>query len=124
MAWVLSAATSKGFKATANKLPPMLRPVPPVNRYGYSPVALEWDLWVNSEEPWNLDKANVDHGSAGQLVQQVRGEAGAGARAGLRWGGVWLGATVAGMYWPVGRVARLPSTAGCWFTMLQLPLCY
>eukprot|EP00798_Chlamydomonas_sp_ICE-L_P026400 gene26400-17497_t len=42
-----------------------------VNRYGYRPVSLEWDLWLHPKEPWDISQANVDHGSAFQLVQQA-----------------------------------------------------
>lgn len=43
-----------------------------VNRYGYSPLSLEWDLWLDPGAPAELAGANVDHGSPGHLVQQVR----------------------------------------------------
>ena len=43
-----------------------------VNRYGYSPLALEWDLWLDPSDPAGLSGANVDHGSPLHLVQQVR----------------------------------------------------
>ena len=43
-----------------------------VNRYGYSPIALEWDIWLDPSNPGDLPGANVDHGSAMHLVQQVR----------------------------------------------------
>lgn len=42
-----------------------------VNRYGYSPVPLEWDLWVSPSKPWSLAHATVDHGSPAALVQQA-----------------------------------------------------
>ena len=42
-----------------------------VNRYGYSPIALEWDLWLDPASPAELAGANVDHGSPLHLVQQV-----------------------------------------------------
>ena len=42
-----------------------------VNRYGYSPIALEWDLWVSPTKPWSLKRATVDHGSPAALVQQA-----------------------------------------------------
>ena len=49
----------------------------PVNRYGYSPMALEWDLWLDPSNPSGLAGANVDHGSPLHLVQQV-GSGGSG----------------------------------------------
>ncbi|QDZ22819.1 C2 domain-containing protein [Chloropicon primus] len=42
-----------------------------VNRYGYSPVPLEWDLWVSPSKPWSIAHATVDHGSPAALVQQA-----------------------------------------------------
>ena len=42
-----------------------------VNRYGYSPIALEWDLWLDPTAPAELAGANVDHGSPSLLVHQV-----------------------------------------------------
>ena len=45
-----------------------------VNRYGYSPIALEWDLWLDPASPAELAGANVDHGSPLHLIQQVSGQ--------------------------------------------------
>ncbi len=42
-----------------------------MNRYGYSPLSLEWDLWLDPAAPAELAGANVDHGSPLHLVQQV-----------------------------------------------------
>jgi len=42
-----------------------------INRYGYAPLPLEWDLWVSPTKPWSLKKATVDHGSQAALVQQA-----------------------------------------------------
>lgn len=42
-----------------------------LNRYGYAPLSLEWDLWLDPSAPSELQGANVDHGSALHLVQQV-----------------------------------------------------
>ncbi|GIL47068.1 hypothetical protein Vafri_3893 [Volvox africanus] len=44
---------------------------PNFNRYGYSPLGLEWDLWLSPDNPADLSQAVVDHGSAGDLVQQA-----------------------------------------------------
>ena len=44
-----------------------------VNRYGYSPMALEWDLWLDPTLPAEISNANVDHGSSSLLAYQVRG---------------------------------------------------
>ncbi|GAX72857.1 hypothetical protein CEUSTIGMA_g312.t1 [Chlamydomonas eustigma] len=43
----------------------------PVNRYGYSPLSLEWDLWLDPSNPSDLRSANVDHGSPSHLIQQA-----------------------------------------------------
>ena len=42
-----------------------------VNRYGYAPMALEWDLWLDPVTSGELIEANVDHGSSSLLVQQA-----------------------------------------------------
>ncbi|GIL70642.1 hypothetical protein Vretimale_3750 [Volvox reticuliferus] len=44
---------------------------PNFNRYGYAPLGLEWDLWLSPDDPADLSHAVVDHGSAGDLVQQA-----------------------------------------------------
>ena len=49
-----------------------------VNRYGYSPMALEWDLWLDPVTSGELIEANVDHGSSSLLVQQASWLAAAG----------------------------------------------
>ena len=41
------------------------------DRYGYRPVALEWDLWLDPTAPWDLGRATVDHGSPLALVKQA-----------------------------------------------------
>ncbi|GAB4816915.1 hypothetical protein N2152v2_003961 [Parachlorella kessleri] len=41
------------------------------NRYGYRPIGLEWDLWIHPTQPALLQRATVDHGTAGQLVTQA-----------------------------------------------------
>ncbi|GAX72858.1 hypothetical protein CEUSTIGMA_g313.t1 [Chlamydomonas eustigma] len=43
----------------------------PINRYGYSPLSLEWDLWLDPSNPSDLRSANVDHGSPSHLIQQA-----------------------------------------------------
>eukprot|EP00873_Tetraselmis_striata_P004735 jgi/Tetstr1/424999/TSEL_015467.t2 len=41
------------------------------NRFGYAPLALEWDLWVDPATPQVLSRATIDHGSAIDLVKQA-----------------------------------------------------
>ncbi|KAG2445648.1 hypothetical protein HXX76_000258 [Chlamydomonas incerta] len=59
------------------KVPYMLRPFlaggrgPGLNRYGYMPMRLEWDLWLNPDDASDLAGAVVDHGTPGALVQQA-----------------------------------------------------
>ncbi len=52
--------------------PTPTQPTPPTTtHYGYRPTALEWDLWLHPQKPWELKKWTVDHGSAGALVTQA-----------------------------------------------------
>ena len=41
------------------------------NAYGYRPLAMEWDIWVNPHRPESLQDATINHGSAAALVQQA-----------------------------------------------------
>ncbi|KAG2491297.1 hypothetical protein HYH03_010303 [Edaphochlamys debaryana] len=72
-----------GFGLPPSRLPLMLRPFAPawqrgpggawpvLSKYGYSPVGLEWDLWLSPDDPADLTLAVVDHGTPGDLVQQA-----------------------------------------------------
>lgn len=42
-----------------------------VNRYGYSPLAVEWDLWLDPDAPGDLTKAAIVHRSAATLLVQA-----------------------------------------------------
>lgn len=41
------------------------------NRYGYKPIALEWDIWMSPKHPERVAEATVDHGSPMALVTQA-----------------------------------------------------
>ena len=41
------------------------------NRYGYTPPALEWDVWIDPAAPHDLGGASLDHGTPGALVAQA-----------------------------------------------------
>ncbi|KAL4424856.1 hypothetical protein ABPG77_011106 [Micractinium sp. CCAP 211/92] len=41
------------------------------NKYGYLPIAQEWDIWVHPSSPADLAAAGVSHGSAAALVTQA-----------------------------------------------------
>lgn len=47
-----------------------------VNQYGFSPIAVEWDIWLCPRRPGELSTAAIVHGSAiALLVQALFGSA-------------------------------------------------
>jgi len=41
------------------------------NAYGYKPLAMEWDIWVNPTNPAALQEATINHGTKTALVTQA-----------------------------------------------------
>jgi hypothetical protein len=46
------------------------------NDFGYSPVAVEWDIWVSPRKPWDLARARIVSRERGALDRGGRAVAG------------------------------------------------
>jgi hypothetical protein len=62
-----AAAVKKSLAALKEYQESMVTP----NIYGYRPLAMEWDIWVNPSKPAALEEATINHGTKAALVTQA-----------------------------------------------------
>jgi hypothetical protein len=62
-----AAAVKKSLAALKQYQTDMVNP----NGYGYKPLAMEWDIWVNPTKPAALEEATINHGTKAALVTQA-----------------------------------------------------
>ncbi|KAG7667612.1 hypothetical protein Ndes2437B_g07624 [Nannochloris sp. 'desiccata'] len=62
-----AAAVEKSLAALKQYQTDMATP----NTYGYKPLAMEWDIWVNPTKPAALEEATINHGTKSALVTQA-----------------------------------------------------
>jgi len=62
-----AAAVKKSLAALKQYQTDMATP----NTYGYKPLAMEWDIWVNPRRPAALEEATINHGTKAALVTQA-----------------------------------------------------
>jgi hypothetical protein len=62
-----TAAVKKSLAALKQYQTDMVTP----NSYGYKPLAMEWDIWVNPTKPAALEEATINHGTKAALVTQA-----------------------------------------------------
>eukprot|EP00887_Chlorella_sp_A99_P004784 scaffold4.g4784.t1 len=66
-----AADVPAGFGKGSARLQAYLESLAAPNRYGYLPIAHEWDIWLSPTDPADLAAATVSHGSATALVVQA-----------------------------------------------------